>query len=181
MKQFNICRLRLVTAILFLCLLAGLTGCVHTPRAVDGETLKPNRGLLVLKISSNVKARLGFLDFTSESTFGNRFAENMVGPKGFVFATPEERYYAIPLNAGDYMWSKIEMYPMFAWLHASNKFKVAPNSITYIGDIRVHVVDKRFTINVSDREDNMRDYLASTYPEYLKSMPIVKALAELRL
>jgi len=79
------------------------------------------------------------------------------------------------------MWSKIEMYPMFAWLHASNKFKVAPNSITYIGDIRVHVVDKRFTINVSDREDNMRDYLASTYPEYLKSMPIVKALAELRL
>ncbi|MDQ1922539.1 hypothetical protein [Massilia pseudoviolaceinigra] len=173
--------LRLVVALFFVWILGSLTGCAFTPRAVDGQELKPNQGLLVLKIRSNVNARLGFLDFAGESTFGNRFAENMLGPKGFVFATPEERYVVIAFDAGEYMWSKIEVYPMFAWLHASNKFKVAPNAITYIGDIRVNVLDRRFSLKVSDREHAMREYLASTYPEYVKSMPIVKMLAELRL
>lgn len=181
MKRVNRNTFRFGVAFLFLWVLTGLAGCVHTPTAVDGEGLKSNQGLLVLKIRSNVNARLGFLDFTGESTFGNRFAENMVGPKGFVFAKPEEKYVVIPLDAGDYMWSKIEVYPMFAWLHASNKFKVVPNSITYIGDIRVNIVDKRFALKVTDREYDMREYMAATYPAYLKSMPIVKSLADIRL
>jgi hypothetical protein len=177
----NLYSLRAGATIFFLILLTSLTGCVSTPVAVDGAGLKPNQGLLVLRITSNVNARLGFLDYVNTSTFGNRFAENLVGPKGFVHATTEEKYVVIPLDSGDYMWSKIEIYPKFAWLHASNRFKVMPNSITYIGDIRVNVAESRFSLRVSDGEQEMRGYLAKTYPAYLKSMPIVKTLAELRL
>jgi hypothetical protein len=181
MKRCNFSFLRSGAAMVALFFFFSLAGCVHTPAAVDGGGLKPNQGLLVSRIQSNVSARLGFLDFVGESTFGNRFAENLVGPKGFVHAKPEEKYVVIALDAGEYMWSKIEVYPKFAWLHASNKFKVAPNSITYIGDIRVHVLDKSFSMKVTDRETDMREYMATAYPAYLQSMPVVKTLAELRL
>ncbi|MES3020679.1 MAG: hypothetical protein V4857_03740 [Pseudomonadota bacterium] len=162
--------------------LVGLQGCVFTPKAEDGRELTPKQGLLVLKISSNVDARLGFMDFKNESSFGIRFAEDLIGPTGFVFGKKdEEKYVVIPLDAGDYMWSKIEVYPKYAPLHASNKFTVVANSINYIGDVRIYSQDSSFSMRVVDREEAMRDYMSSKYPEYLKNMPVVKTLAEMRL
>jgi hypothetical protein len=105
----------------------------------------------------------------------------MLGPKGFVFAKAEEKYVVIPLDAGDYMWSKVEVYPQFAWLHASNRFRVVANSITYIGDTHVYVGDRGFSMRVNDGEAAMRAYLASIYPGYAMSMPVITALTELRL
>lgn len=161
-------------------LLLQLVGCVITPSAVDGEKLKPNQGLLVLKVSATENARLGFLDYSDTSTFESRFAENMKGPKGFVFAKTEPKYVVIPLDAGEYMWSKVEKYPHFAWLQASNRFRISPNSITYIGDIRLNFEGGRFQMRVADREAEVRQYLYGNFPVYLLTMPIVKSLAEFR-
>jgi len=155
-------------------------GCVHTPKAVDGEPLKPNQGLLVLKVSASEDARLGFLDYAETSTFESRFGENLKGPKGFVFAKAEPKYVVIPLDSGEYMWSKVEKYPYFAWLQASNRFRILPNSITYIGDIRLNFEGGRFLMRVTDREAEARQYLYGNFPLYLLTMPIVKSLAEFR-
>ncbi len=160
--------------------LSCISGCVHAPVTVDGGGLKKNQGLLVLKIQSNVKIRLTFVDFVDQLAFGNPLAE-LVGPVGYVHGTIDEKYAVIPLDAGDYMWSKIEVYPLFSRFYGSTKFKVVPNSLTYIGDISVNVTDKRFSIVVTDGDYQMREYVASNYPEYVKSFPIVKMLAEFRL
>lgn len=171
--------LRLLGALLFS--LVTLLGCSSVPIATDGEALRPGQGLLVFHVSSNADAHLSFQDFAETSTFGSRFAENMVGPKGAFSIRAGERYYVVPLRAGEYMWSRFDAYPRFAWLQGNNRFKVQANSITYIGHIRVKVVDSRFTLQALDREVDMRAHLLEQYPSYFQSMPLQKSLAQLRL
>ena len=167
-------------AALFLSLLA-LFGCASVPTAKDGASLKAGEGLLVFHVSSNADVRLTFADFSRESTFGSRFNELMVGPKGGFPLRAGDHYYVVPLQAGEYMWSRFDAYPRFAWLQGTNRFKVHPNAITYIGHINVKVVDSRFSLQALDRELDMREYLLASYPAYFRSMDIQKSIAELRL
>lgn len=174
-------RLLLLRLSCALALLAALWGCSSVPVAKDGETLRPQQGLLVFHVTSNADARLSFLDFSSASTFGSRFGESMTGPKGAFRIKAGETFYVVPMDAGEYMWSRFDVYPRFAWLQATNRFRVRANAITYIGHIRIRVVDQRFTLQASDREFEMRTHLAQTYPSYVRSMPFEKSIAELRL
>jgi hypothetical protein len=158
-----------------------LCACAVVPTARDGETMTPNQGLLAFHVTSNADAGLSYIDYSSTSTFGSRFGENMVGPKGLFRIKAGETFYVVPLDAGEYMFSKLDVYPKFAWLQATNRFKVSANTITYIGHIRIKVIDSRFGLQASDRELEMRTYLADSYPLYFKSMDFKKSFAELNL
>jgi hypothetical protein len=157
-----------------------LAGCAIVPKAKDGEPLKANQGLVVFHVTSNVDSRLSYLDFADASSFGSRFSELMVGPKGSLPIKAGETFYVIPLDAGDYMFSRFDAHPYFLWLQGSNRFQVRPNAITYIGHLRVRVADARLALQAADRELDMRTYLSETYPSYFRSMDFQKAIAELR-
>jgi hypothetical protein len=161
--------------------LVALTGCAVSPTTPDGAALKSNQGLLAFHVASNADSALSFVDYASTSTFGSRFGENMVGPKGSLRIKAGETFYVVPLDAGDYMFSKFTVYPRFAWLQATNRFKVRANTITYIGHIGVSVSDNRFGLRAQDRELEMRTYLAETYPTYFKAMDFQKTFVELNL
>jgi len=160
---------------------AALAGCAVSPTTTDGAGLKSNQGLLAFHVASNADASLSFVDYASSSSFGSRFSENMVGPKGQLRIKAGETFYVVPLDAGDYMFSKFTVYPQFAWLQATNRFKVRANTITYIGHIGIRVADKRFDIRARDRELEMRTYLAETYPKYFQAMDLQKSFVELNL
>ena len=171
--------LRLLFTLVFTVI--ALCACVIAPTTKDGETLKPNQGLLAFHVTSNADANLSFVDYSSTSTFGSRFGENMIGPKGEFRIKAGETFYVVPIDAGEYMFSKFSVYPKFAWLQATNRFKVSANAITYIGHIRINVKDGRFNLQALDREFDMRTYLVDTYPAYFKSMGFEKSIAELKL
>jgi hypothetical protein len=158
-----------------------LSGCSGVPQAQDGNALKPNQGLLAFYISSNADVALSYADYAKESTFGSRWSEYMVGPKGKFFIKAGKTYYLVPMDAGEYMFSRLDVYPRFAWLQATNRFKVEANTVTYIGHIRMYVSDKGFNLGAIDNELDMRTYLADNYPTYFKSMGLQKAVAQLSL
>lgn len=166
--------------IVLVCVIMNLTGCA-VQQARDGEALKPNQGLLAFHVDSNADAALTYLDYASESTFGSRFGEEMIGPKGVFRIKAGKSYQIVPMDAGEYMFSKLNVYPRFAWLQSTNRFKVVANSITYIGHIRMYVAEKGFKIAAFDGELGMRTYLAETYPAYFKAMDFKKSVAELDL
>jgi len=164
------------------CLVLFLSGCSAIPQqAHDGDTLKPNQGVLAFRVVSNADCFLTYGDYLSESTFGSRFSENMIGAKGAFRIKAGETYHVVPMDAGEYMFSKLEIYPRFAWLQSTNRFKVVANSITYIGTIRVNVAEKGFNLLAFDEELNMRTYLAETYSTFFKSMDFQKSVAQLHL
>ena len=161
--------------------LISLCGCVVAPTARDGERLEPRQGLLAFHVTSNADAYLNYIDYSSTSTFGSRFGEEMVGPKGQFRIKAGETFYVVPMDAGEYMFSKFMVDSKFTWLQATNRFKVSANTITYIGHIRINVTNQHFAIQASDREFDMRTYLADTYPVYFKAMSLEKSFAELRM
>ena len=69
----------------------------------------------------------------------------------------------------------------YANLHTSNRFRVKPNTITYIGDIRIALNSRRIQFFVRDGEPGMQDHLNQAYPTYMKSMGFEKVMAEIRL
>ena len=160
--------------------LAVFAGCATTESAPDGMALKPGQGLLAMKIISNTSARLSYQEYSKETSFGSRLAENMLGPKGAILVKPGDKYWVLPVDAGEYMWSKIEMGNLFANLHTSNRFRVKPNTITYIGDVRVSLNVRRIQLAVRDGEPGMQDHLNQAYPAYMKSMGFEKVMAEMR-
>ena len=162
-------------------LLAAVAGCATTESAPDGGSLKEDQGLLVVRITSNTNMRLSYQEFSPETSFGARFTENMIGSKGALSVMPGEKVWVLPVDAGEYMWSKVEMGNQFANLHTSNRFRVFPNTITYIGDINIQVVDRRFRVRAVDREYEMREYIRNHYPAYSKSMKFEKVMSELRM
>lgn len=158
-----------------------LGGCASVRKATDGEALTAKQGLLAFHVTSNADALLSYIDFANESTFGSRFGELMVGPKGAFRIKAGETYYVVPVDAGEYMWSRFDVYPRFAWLQATNRFQVKANTITYIGHLNVRVIDSRFALRAADRELDIRTHLAEQYPQYFQAMGVEKAIADLRL
>jgi hypothetical protein len=136
---------------------------------------------LFFHVTSNADSFLSYVDFASTSTFGSRFGEYMAGPKGRLTIKAGETYYLIPIEAGDYMWSRFDVYPKFLPMQATNRFRVKANSITYIGHLRIRVADSRVSIQAIDREFDMREHLVKTYPHYFRAMPFETSIAELRL
>jgi hypothetical protein len=161
---------------------AALAGCTTAKNISDGADTPQNEGILVMQVSGTQE---GFLNFNvhGESTFGTRFAENMVGPKGTIRFGTEEQLIVRSVEAGDYMWTKLLLLKsnQFAWLSRSTKFKVAKGSITYLGHLRITIIGDRYGVRVFDRETDARNLMAAQYPKYLSSFPFQKELAEVRI
>lgn len=175
-------KLTLGLRIAIICVITAISGCAAVKeQARDGETLKPNQGLLAFYVVSNADLILTYADYAKESTFGSRFGEEMVGPKGVFRIKAGKTYHVVPMDAGEYMFSKLEIFPRFAWLQATNRFKVEANSVTYIGHIRARVTDRGVNLEVFDQELDMRAHLADAYPDYFKSMGLQKSVAQLNL
>jgi hypothetical protein len=181
MSYAHRCQFRSCPLAILLLFLSALAGCSAVPTAKDGASLKPNQGLLAFKVTSSADAVLSFVAFSSETSFGSRLAEYTLGPKGTIQVSSGEKYYMIPLEAGEYMWSRLDVGHRFAPLQAHNRFRVRANSITYVGNFRLVVIDDKFRLSVSDREEDMHKYIEETYPSYSKSMSFEKVIAELRL
>ncbi len=160
--------------------LFALCGCA-LPNAKDGAALTPKQGLLAFHVSSNADGAVSYVDYADTSTFVGRLGEEFMGPKGLFRITAGESFYLVPVDAGEYMFSKLTVAPRFAWLQATNRFKVKANTITYIGHIRLNVTDSRFGLQVRDQELDMRAYLAGKYPVYFQAMDFEKSFAELSL
>lgn len=155
-----------------------LTGCATSTSIADGKPLQKGQGLIAMKVRSNTDAFLNYNKHQADSTFGNRFAEEMFGATGSVAIKNGQYYWVLPVKAGDYMWSKFSMGNMFAWLHATNKFTVKENSITYIGHIDIVASGNNFRIYVQDNEDDMRQHLSLQYPNFLSRYPVEKQLTD---
>ena len=156
-----------------------LAGCGITPIIKDGSELKANEGILALRVSANMNGWLGIQPYGA-SSFGDRFAENLVGAKrSLYFEEKESRLVVISLASGEYMWSKLETQHYFAWLLSSTRLRILAGHVTYIGNFHINFIERRFSIRIIDREQAMRDDLASLYPQYTEKMPFRKQLAEL--
>src|SRR5262245_13296950 len=108
-----------------LLLLSTLIGCA-APVARDGAALKPNQGLLAFKFISTDDAKVTFMAFSAkspppESSIGSRMAEDTFGPKGFIKVSAGEKYYVIPMEVGEYMWSRVDVGRRFAPFQATNR------------------------------------------------------------
>jgi hypothetical protein len=161
-------------------LLSTLVGCSGAPVAKDGAALKPNQGLLAFKFTSTDNAKLSFMNFSPESSFGSRMSEYTFGPKGSVQISVGEKYYVIPMEVGEYMWSRVDVGRRFAAFQASNRFRVHASAITYVGSFRLIFLDDKVTLSVLDRDEDMRKYLEDKYPSYWKTMSFDKDVAQFR-
>ncbi|MDP3858763.1 MAG: hypothetical protein Q8Q73_13480 [Stagnimonas sp.] len=170
-------KLRLCVAV---ALLGFLGGCVTTGSVPDGQVLEPSQGLLAMQVTTNTPSALAYVDYSPVSTFGSRFAENMVGPKGQINFETGEAYWVVPIPEGEYMWSKFFSGGRFSNIQSSNKFRIKAGAITYIGHLHINVQPTRFQLKVSDAEEAMRSYLQSQYPAYSQAMPFEKSLTEIR-
>jgi len=158
-----------------------LGACATRASIEDGTQIKPSQGLLAFHITSNTNATLAYVTYEKESSFGSRFAENLVGPKGLFSITQGIAYFVTPVDPGEYMWSRFSIPGRQARLHSSNRFEVKASAITYIGHINVESGFERVRLAVADREDDMRAHLREKFPKYLQTMSITKAIAQMRL
>lgn len=94
--------------------------------------------------------------------------------------TAGEQSVVLEVDAGEYMWTRLYLGNQYAWL-AATRFRVVPNTVTYIGYIRLFVTENKYGFTVRDREQDMRDFLREKYPNYAHDLPFVKALAEVRI
>jgi hypothetical protein len=157
-----------------------LSACATTTSVSDGTTPSAGQGILAVHLSANQPGILNFNPY-GESSFGARFAENMFGAKGALQFIDGDRFLVVPVDAGQYMWSKLMTGNQYAWLLDSTRLQVRASTITYIGHIRIFVAGSKYSISVRDREDDMREHLQKNFPIYSKSMEFMKLLSNVRL
>jgi hypothetical protein len=158
-----------------------MTGCATVPIAQDGAPLTSTQGLLAFRITSNVKGALRYINYSATSTVGSRLSEDVFGSKGMVGLEVGDKYYLVPFEAGEYMWSHLDVYPKYAWLQSTNRFRVRPQAITYIGHIELTSRTTDFSLKAFDREDDMLGFLAKSYPTYFGTYVVYKEIAVIRL
>lgn len=157
-----------------------LAACATRTSVPDGTSTSAGQGVLAVHLSANQAGILNFNPY-GESSFVDRFAENMFGAKGSLQFIDGDRFLVIPVDAGQYMWSKLMTGNHYAWLLDSTRHQIRASTITYIGHIRIFVMGAKYSISVRDREDDMREHLQQNFPLYSKSMEFKKLLSEVRL
>lgn len=160
---------------------AALAGCATpAPALVDQAVLRPRQGLLVMQLKSNSYARLNYVDYKGEYSAMDKLKHNFVAAGGSVVADARlKKYVVMPMDAGDYAWLNFGVIDKRASMDPKNRFTIVANSINYIGQFDIVVADMRYSIHVADQADDMRRYLALSYPGYLNSMPMAVNLAKL--
>lgn len=158
-----------------------LASCATRRSTSDGLSLNSGQGLLALKLMSNAVGSISFAPYAAESSVGSRLAESVLGPKGVISIAELEQYFIIPVDAGEYMWSRFSAFSRFADLRTSNRFEVIANTITYVGHIRTFVNYTKLSIDVFDRTVDMRDHLREHFPRYYETLRFQSSLAQFRL
>lgn len=163
-------------ALLALC----VSSCATRQSIPDGTSLSKGQGLLAMKLLSNAKGSLAFVPYAAESTVGSRLTEGFAGPTGVIEISELEQYFVIPVNAGEYMWSRFAAVGRVADLHTSTRFVIKPGEITYIGNVRTFVRYTTLELDVFDRDVEVREHLREKFPKYYETMRFNKSIAFFR-
>lgn len=165
-----------------LALVLVLSSCATSRNLADGKRIAPSKGVLVFKVESNQTwLQLQFKKFRAQETFGSSMAEAFIGPDEAIFVNQPEKYWVMPVTAGDYMWSKIVVVGREASFHSSNKFSVEAGAITYAGHIRIDSRGNMVRILATDEEADMRSFLERDYPQYMRTMAFKKHITDMSL
>lgn len=159
-------------------LTVGLAACVSRGSIADGSTIGPTQGLLVLKLTGNVESILNFNPY-AESTAGSKIAENFLGAKGGLQIIKGERYYVLPVDAGEYMWTKVMIGTSYSELYGKTRFVVRPGVMTYVGHMKIWTTARNISVTVEDNEADMRQHLKVNFPNYSNNFKFEKSLTEL--
>lgn len=159
-------------------LAAGLAACVSRGSIADGSTIGPTQGLLVLKLTGNAESILNFNPY-AESTAGSRIAENFMGAKGSLQIIKGDRYYVLPVDAGEYIWTKVMIGASYSELYGKTRFVVRPGVMTYVGHMKIWTGAKNISVTVEDNEADMRQHLKSEFPSYSNNLKLEKSLTEM--
>ncbi len=108
-----------------------------------------------MQIKSNAFAKLNFVEYDSHYSFATRLKHDLLTRSaGYVAADRREKKYVVmTVNAGQYMWTNVEAYPKMGEMNRSNKFTIAANTITHIGQLDIFIADMRYTLNVTSLAD----------------------------
>ena len=166
-----------------LCLIfAFISGCATTANVADGAKVGPKQGLLVFKVTTAFQlSQLQYRKFSTNSSFGYFFAEEITGPDGAFVNKAGDTYWVKPVKAGDYMWSKLLVDQRFAIFHGTNRFTIKPNTITYVGHLVIEERNGSAHIGVQDNEQDIRAYLERNFPVDLRAMKFEKSITDFRL
>lgn len=158
-----------------------ISACATTANVADGAKVGAGQGLLVFKVTTAFpSSQLQYRKFSTNSSFGYFFAEEITGPDGAFVNKAGETYWVKPVKAGDYMWSKLLVDQRFALFHGTNRFTIKPNTITYVGHLVIEERNGSAHIGVQDDEQDMRAYLEKTFPVDFRSMTFEKSITHFR-
>jgi hypothetical protein len=157
--------------------LLALSGCATSRSVADGKKISAEQGLLVFQVETRFPwAQLQYRKFSTKNSFGYFFAEEITGPDGAFFNRAGKTYWVKPVKAGEYMWAKLLIDTRYAIFHGSNRFTIKPGTITYVGHLTIEEAHGSARIGVVDGEQDIRDYLAKNYPQYLQTMALEKSI-----
>jgi hypothetical protein len=160
-----------------------LGGCASPPvPASDGAKLSDGEGLLALNIVSNGhEGNLSYMPVRGNEA-NAALAREFTSTTGRVPLQTEEKYYVLPMQAGSYQWSRLDVARGgFIEFFIYNRFTISPNTITYVGHLNLRVGGTKVKIAVMDHEQQMRDYLKASYPAYTASMTFNNSVNDARL
>ena len=163
-----------------LMLAVALAGCATKSSVDDGQKLETGEGFIALHIDSNIAGNLWYIEYSSTNNFMARLGDAYRQTTG-VHVYNGQRYWLLNRPAGEYMWHQFNTGTATASLRASNRFRVKPGVITYVGHLQVHVAGNHLSLRARDGEADMRRHLESTYPAILRAHPFEKDLAEVGL
>ena len=159
----------------------GLTGCATGASVQDGTATKPTEGLIAFKITSSLWAKLGYVKYEQSRSLRSFLSENLIASPQRFAVEPGDTYFVSPVVAGEYMWGRVELPMAAAELHGSNRFQVSPRTITYIGHLKLDLVQRRIVMSSSDNEADMRSHLALKFPKYIETMSFEKKIADFKI
>ena len=157
------------------------TSCATRQSVSDGSSLTSNQGLLAMKLASNAIGSISFVPHVPETPVASRPSESVLGSKGTIAIKELEQYFVLPVDAGQYMWSRFSAFSRHADLRSSNRFEIKSGTITYIGHIRFFVRYKELSIDVFDKPTEMQDHLREHFPRYYETLRFEKFLTRFRV
>jgi hypothetical protein len=181
-------------ALLLLVCVATLAGCATPvkPEMEDTANLAPGQGIMVARIAMPYLARNDHLPTTI--FVANTFSMNYTLPpdsnnvsairERLYSGTPialhtAETFLVVPLPAGTYSWSGMQIGSYSSYWGAKKKFDIVAGKINYVGDMTLVMGD---TGNNQNYRVNLRSYdyhelflpkIAAAYPKLWGSYPVL--------
>jgi hypothetical protein len=160
----------------------GLTACATSTSISDGTQLHDNQGLLAFRVQSDLPASMQF-DLYDSSRANAVLKDTLFGrlaSKGVISFEKGSTTLLIPVDPGEYMWTKFRSGNKYVQLASSNRFSVKRATVTYIGDLVIQIDGMKFAIVATDRETEMKEHVTKNFPQYTAALPFEKAITDFR-